>query len=48
MGKVTIELNEVDHKKLKMICINNDVKIKDYPTEKVKQKNPQLKLPLGI
>lgn len=30
MGKVTIELNEVDHKKLKMICINNDVKIKDY------------------
>lgn len=30
MGKVTIELNEIDHKKLKMICINNDVKIKDY------------------
>ena len=26
----------------------DDVKIKDYPTEKVKQKNPQLKLPLGI
>lgn len=30
MGKVTIELNQQDHLKLKLICTANDVKIKDY------------------
>lgn len=30
MGKVTIELSSIDHKKLKMICTDKDIKIKDY------------------
>ena len=30
---MTIELNENDHKKLKMICIDHGVKIKDYVLE---------------
>lgn len=33
MGKVTIELNNIDHKKLKMICTDKDIKIKDYVLE---------------
>lgn len=33
MGKVTIELNSIDHKKLKMICTDKDIKIKDYVME---------------
>lgn len=30
MGKVTIELNEEDHKKLKLICTDKNIKIKEY------------------
>lgn len=33
MGKVTIELDEQTHLKLKLICTTKSVKIKDYAEE---------------
>ena len=33
MGKVTIELDQQTHLKLKLICTTKDVKIKDYVEE---------------
>ena len=33
MGKVTIELDEQTHLKLKLICTTKGVKIKDYAEE---------------
>ena len=33
MGKVTIELDEQTHLKLKLICTTKNVKIKDYAEE---------------
>ena len=44
MGKVTIELNSIDHKKLKMICTDKEMKIKDYVMEILqKQINEDIK-----
>jgi len=33
MGKVTVELDQQTHLKLKLICTTKDVKIKDYVEE---------------
>ena len=33
MGKVTIELNQQTHLKLKLICTTKDVKIREYVEE---------------
>ncbi len=38
MGKVTIELQTDDHKKLKMICTAKDMKIKEYVNEILEQR----------